>query len=118
MTRAVRALGSLDVASGVLALVLASWLSDELDLSTATVRIVGVFLVVLGVDKVAFASKPAMGRVAMIVEALFALACVDVAVLADPTAFGMVLLVGTAVMCAAVATYLFTLERTSDLVPA
>ncbi|MEN3272306.1 MAG: hypothetical protein V7636_1067 [Actinomycetota bacterium] len=118
MTRVLRALGSLDIGSGALALVLASWLSDELDLSTATVRIVGVFLVVLGIDKVAFAAKPAMGRVATIVEALFALACIDVAVLGDPTALGTVLLVGTAAMCAAVAAWLFTLQRTSDLVPA
>ena len=118
MTRVLRALGSLDVASGALALVLASWLSDQLDLGTATVRIVGVFLVVLGVDKIAFASKPAMGRVAMIVEALFALACVDVAVTADPTAIGMVLLLGTAAMCATVAGYLYTLQRTSSLVAA
>jgi len=118
MNRALRALGSLDVASGALALALASWLSDQLDLSTGAVRLVGVFLVVLGIDKIAFSSRPAMGRIAMIVEALFALACIDVAVVDDPTGFGTVLLVGTAAMCAAVAAWLFTLQRTSDLVPA
>jgi hypothetical protein len=118
MSRVLRGLGGLDVGSGALALGLASWLSDQLDLSTVAVRLVGVFLVVLGVDKIVFASKPAMMRVSMVVEALFALACVDVVVSADPTTIGTVLLVGTAAMCAAVAAYLFTLQRTSDLVPA
>ena len=118
MSRVLRLLGSFDAASGALALVLASWLSDQLGLGVAAVRIVGVFLVVLGVDKVAFASKPVMGRVSMVVEALFALACVDVAVTADPTTIGTVLLVGTAAMCAAVAAYLFTLQRTLSLVAA
>jgi hypothetical protein len=118
MTRVLRALGSLDVGSGALALVLASWLSDQLDLSTAAVRLVGAFLVVLGIDKIVFSSRPAMGRASMVVEAVFALACIDVAVIDDPTAIGMVLLVATAAMCAAVAAWLFTLQRTSDLVPA
>ena len=118
MSRPLRTLGALDVASGALALALGSWLSDQLDLGVATVRVVGVFLVVLGLDKIAFASKPAMGRVAMVVEALFALACVDVALTADPTTIGTVLLVGTAAMCATVAGYLFTLQRTSSLVAA
>ena len=113
-----RALGSLDVGSGALALVLASWLSEQLDLSVGAVRLVGVFLIVLGIDKMVFASRPAMGRVSMVVEALFALACVDVALFADPTIFGAVLLIGTAAMCGAVAVWLFTLQRTSDLVPA
>jgi hypothetical protein len=118
MTRVLRALGSLDLGSGVLALVLASWLSGQLDLSAGAVRLVGVFLVVLGIDKIAFASRPAMARLSMVVEALFALACVDVALFADPTMFGAVLLVGTAAMCAAVAVWLFTLQRSSDLAPA
>jgi hypothetical protein len=118
MSRVLRGLGALDIGSGALAVLLASWLSDQLDLGAATVRLVGVFLVVLGVDKVVFAAKPAMGRVAAIVEALFALACVDVALLADPTAVGTVLLAGTAAMCAAVAVWLFTLQRTSSLVAA
>jgi len=118
VNRVLRALGSFDVGSGALALVLASWLSDQLDLGIAAVRIVGVFLVVLGLDKVAFASKPAMARASMVIEALFALACIDVAVIADPTTIGTVLLVGTAAMCATVAVYLFTLQRTSSLVAA
>jgi hypothetical protein len=118
MSRVLRSLGALDAASGALALALASWLSDQVDLSTAMVRIVGVFLVVLGIDKTAFSTRAAMGRTAMVVEALFALACVDVAVMANPTAIGTALLLGTAAMCAAVAVWLFTLQRTSDLVPA
>ena len=118
MTRVLRALGAFDAASGALALVLASWLSDQLDLGVGIVRIVGVFLVVLGIDKMAFAARPAMGRIAAGVEALFAPACVDVVATGDPTAIGTVLLVGTAAMCAAVAVWLVTLQRTSDLVPA
>jgi hypothetical protein len=118
MSRVLRALGAFDAASGALALALASWLGDQLDLGTTTVRLVGVFLVVLGIDKVVFADKPAMGRIAAAVEALFALACIDVVVMADPTALGTTLLVGTAAMCAAVAVWLLTLQRTSDLVPA
>jgi hypothetical protein len=118
MTRTLRVLGSLDIASGALALAAASWLADEIDLSTGAVRLIGVCLVVLGADTLLFAAKPAMGRVAMVVEALFALAALDVAVTGDPTAIGTAVLLGTAAVCAALAAHLFTLQRTSTLVAA
>jgi len=118
MRQVLRALGTVDVASGAIALGAAPWLSDQLGLSVTAVRVVGVFLVVLGVDKIVFSARPAMGRVAMVVEALFAIACIGVAAVADPTALGAALLLGTAVLCAGVATWLFTLQRTPALVAA
>jgi hypothetical protein len=118
MSRVLRALGAFDIGSGVLALVLASWLSDQLDLGTSVVRGVGVFLVVLGADKVVFADRPAMPKLAAVVEALFALACLDVVVLDDPTTLGTALLVGSALGCAAVAAWLLAQQRTRSLVAA
>jgi hypothetical protein len=118
MSRALRILGFLDLGSGVFALAEATWLADQVDLGVTAVRLIGVFLLVLGFDKVLFRDKPLMGRVSMAVEALFALACLDVAVMTDPTSIGTALLVGTAVLCASVAVWLFTLQRTRSLVTA
>jgi hypothetical protein len=118
MSRVLRALGAFDIASGALALVIASWLSDQLGVGTGVVRGVGVFLVVLGADKVVFADRSGMPRVAAVVEGLFALACLDVAVTAEQTTIGTVLLLGTVAGCAALAVWLFAQQRTRSLVAA
>lgn len=115
---ALRVLGTLDIASGALVLGTSTWLAGELDLGVTPVRLIGAFLLILGIEKVVLRDKPVMARISMAVEVVFALAALDVALLADPTAIGIALLVGTAAMCAAIAAWLFTLRRPSSLVTA
>ena len=117
-TGALRVLGSFDLASGAFALADASWLSKQLDLGATPIRVIGAFLLVLGVETLLLREKPVMGRVAMVVEAVFGLAAVDVALMADPTAIGTALLIGTALYCATAALWLFALQRTPRLVTA
>ena len=118
MTRTVRVLGAIDIVSGAVALVDASWLADQLGVAASTVRIAAVALLLLGIDNVLFAAKPLMARVNTIVEALVALAAVDLAILGDANGTGTALLVVTAVYCAAVAVRLVTIQRTPSLVAA
>ena len=118
MSRALRLLGTFDLASGAFVLVFSTWLSEQLDLGVTPIRLIGAFLLVLGVETLLLREKTVMGRVAMVVEALFGLAAINVAVMADPTTIGLAVLLGTAAYCAAAAAWLFTLQRTSPLVTA
>lgn len=115
--RLLRVLGIADVASGALALAAASWLAGELDVSTTAVRVAGAILVLLGIETFAMAAKPLMAKATVAVEAVAALVALDVLLLADPTTTGAVLLVATALWCAAVAIETALLLRTRDLAP-
>ena len=104
-------LGIGDLASGAFALADAAWLGRQLDLGATTVRLIGVFLLVLGLEKVLLRDRRTMVQVSVVVEALFGLAALDVALMADPTTFGTAVLIGTAVACEAVALTLYALTR-------
>jgi len=104
-------LGIGDLASGTFALVDAAWLGRQLDLGTTAVRLIGAFLLVLGAEKVLLRERRTIARVSIVVEALFGLAALDVALMADPTTLGTAVLIGTAVACEAVALTLFALTR-------
>jgi len=116
--RVLKVLGVVDVASGAAAVVLASWLAGELDVSATALRLVGALLVVLGIETYTMATRPLMAKVSIVTEAISALVAVELLLAGDPTTFGTVLLVGTAVMCAAFAVELAMLVRTRTLTPA
>jgi hypothetical protein len=111
-----RVMGIADITSAVPLLVAAGWIGDQVDLSTTAVRVVGAFLVVLGIETLLLRDKPVMAKVALAVEVLFALAAVDLAVLGDPTGIGVALLAGTALYGAAASVELAMATHTKMLV--
>jgi len=118
MTRLLRVLAAVDVVSGLALAVAASWFGEQVDLSTTVVRVVGVALVLLGVETYLLRDKPVMARVAMVVEAVAALAALDVLLLADPTGIGVVLLAASALYGVVAALDLVRLTRDRELVAA
>lgn len=113
MRTLLRFLGALDVVAGALALAAASWLGDQLDLGTTTVRIGAVVLALVGVDMIAMAARPFMARAAIVIEALGALLALDLLLLGDPTGTGTAILVATALASAVAAVEVARLIRSS-----
>ena len=106
-----RIAGTADVVSGVIGLTAAGWLADQLGAGTTVVRVGTVVLLVLGVETILLAARPAMAKATIVIEALAALGAIDLAVFGDATATGTALLVATAIYCAAIALRLFTDQR-------
>ena len=100
--RLLRGLASIDVATGAGALLVSSWLADQVDVGVTPVRVVAALLVVLGVETYLLADRPVMTKVRIATEAVCSLLAVDLAIVGDPTGVGTALLVGTALWCAAV----------------
>jgi hypothetical protein len=122
MRPTLRFLGAMDVVSGVVALAAASWLGDQLDVSTTVVRVAGVALLVLGAETLALSDRRVMATTTAVVEGAVALVAVDLAILGDPTGVGTALLLATAAYCATAAVRVARLRRSSSraesLVPA
>ena len=121
MRATLRVLGAVDVASGAAMLAAASWFGDQLDLGTNVVRVIAAVTLVLGIETLLMQNKPAMGRIAMVIEALVAVAAVDLAILGDPTGTGTAMLAVTAVTAVygvVAAVRLFTRQRSPVLATA
>jgi hypothetical protein len=113
-----RFLGGADIVSGVVALVDATWFAEQLGVSATAVRVVAALTVLVGVDTLVLAGRPIMAKVGTAIEAVVALAALDLAVLGDANGTGTVMLVAIAVYCTAAVVRLVSLQRTPDLVAA
>jgi hypothetical protein len=113
-----RALGVVDVGTGIAGLAAAGWFGDQLGLGATTIRIVAGVLLVLGVDTLLMADRPFMAKVAIVSESVSALAALDLALFGDATGLGLAILVATAIGCAAVTVELVLATRTRSLVAA
>jgi hypothetical protein len=116
--RLLRALAALDAGTAFGMLVLSSWLGDQVDVGVTPIRVAAGVLLVLGVDTYLLAERPVMVKVRLVSEALCALLAVDLVVLGEPSGIGAAILLGTALLCAAVAVELALLTRTRALTPA
>jgi hypothetical protein len=118
MRATLRVLGAVDVVSGAAMLAAASWFGDQLDLGTNVVRVIAAVTILLGIETLLMQKRPAMGRVAMVIEALVAFTAIDLAILREPTGTGTAMLAVTAVYGVVAAITLFTQQRSPALVAA
>ena len=116
--RLLRALGVVDSITAVSALLVSSWLAEQIDVPVTPLRVAAALLLVLGVETHLMADRPILAKVRIATEAVCALVAVDLAILGDPTGVGVALLMGTAVWCAAIAVELVLVLRTRTLVAA
>ena len=115
-SKLLRGLAVVDALTGASALVVSSWLAEQVDVGVAPVRIAAALLVVLGIDTYLMADRPIMAKVRIVTEAVCVLLAIDLAVIGDPTGIGTALLVGTALWCSAAAVELTLAQRTRELV--
>lgn len=116
--RLLRVLGVVDSISAVSALLVSSWLAEQVDVPVTPLRVAAALLLVLGVETYVMADRPVLAKVRMASEAVCALVAIDLTILGDPTGIGAALLIGTAVWCAAIAVELVLMRRTRTLVAA
>jgi len=105
-TKLIRGLGAADVVTGLVLVVAAGWLGQQVDVSTGVVRLTGAALALYGADAVLLAARPFMRPVAVGAELVSALIAVDLVVLGDPTAAGTAILLAAAALCVAAAAVL------------
>ena len=116
--RILRVLAVVDASTAVGALLVSSWLAEQLDLPVTPLRIAAALLLVLGVETFLMAERPVVARVRIATEAVCTVIALDLAIVGDPTGVGTALLLGTALWCAAVAVELALVHRSRRLVPA
>lgn len=116
--RLLRVLAVVDVSTAVGALLVSSWLADQIDLPLTPLRVAAGLLLVLGIETYLMAHRPAMAKVRIATEAVCTVIALDLAFVGDPTGVGMTLLLGTALWCATIAVELALLQRSRRLVPA
>lgn len=116
--RLLRVLAVVDASTAVAALLVSSWLADQIDLRVTPLRIAAALLLVLGVETYLLADRPAMAKVRVATEAACTVVAIDLAFVGDPTGVGTALLLGTALWCSAIAVELALLQRSRRLVPA